>query len=133
MEPVSSTWVTGPIRAIIPGAASGNSAGWPNRLCPFVTVSRFVPSLSISASSPAWEDEDSPSTATIAATPMAMPSADSAARTRRVRSPTLATRARSESRSLGDSMLAFALIYRRSLTSAKAARLEVRSTPAVTT
>jgi hypothetical protein len=30
--------------------------------------------------SPAWEEEESPSTATIAATPIAMPSADRAAR-----------------------------------------------------
>ena len=48
---------------------------------------------------PAWLEEDRPSTATIAATPIAIPSADSPARIRLVRSPTLATRARSEARS----------------------------------
>jgi hypothetical protein len=69
-----------------------------------VTVSRFVPSLSISASRPACEEEERPSTATIAATPMAIPRADSAARTRRVRRPTLATRARSENRRRRSSM-----------------------------
>lgn len=41
------------------------------------------------------DPEDRPSTATIAATPSAMPSADRAARSLRVRSPTTATRARS--------------------------------------
>ena len=51
-------------------------------------------------SSPAWLEADRPSTATIAATPIAIPSAESPARSRRVRSPTLATRARSEARSL---------------------------------
>ena len=64
----------------------------PVRLCPASTVSRFVPSRSISASSPACEEEDSPRTATIAAVPIAIPSADSAARSGRARSPTLATR-----------------------------------------
>ena len=52
----------------------------------------FVPSRSISASSPACEDQDNPRTATIAAVPIAIPSADSAARSGRARSPTLATR-----------------------------------------
>src|SRR5580704_3682201 len=81
-------------------AAVGSSAVWPERFWPLVTVSRFVPSWLISASSPWEDDDDRPSTATIAATPMAMPRADSAARSRRVRSPTLATRARSAGRSL---------------------------------
>ena len=91
------------MRAIIPGAASGSSAVAPNSVCPFVTVRRFVPSLSISESRPACEEADKPSTATIAATPIAIPSAESAARTRRVRNPTLAIRARSDRRSRGDS------------------------------
>ena len=69
------------------------------KLCPGWTVSRLVPSAAISAFSPAAEDEDRPSTATIAATPIAMPSADSAARSLRVRRPTLASRARSAARS----------------------------------
>src|SRR5215475_7312430 len=87
------------MRAIIPGAVLGSSAVPPNRVCPLVTVSRLVPSLAIWASSPAEEEADRPSTATIAATPMAMPVADRAARSLRVRSPTLATRARSAGRS----------------------------------
>ena len=45
-----------------------------------MTVSRFVPRALISASSPDSEDAESPSTATIAATPIAMPSADREAR-----------------------------------------------------
>ena len=78
------------MREIIPGAASGSSAVCPNKVCPFWTVSRLVPSLSIWASRPACDEEERPRTATIAATPMAIPSADSAARIRRVRRPTLA-------------------------------------------
>src|SRR5215208_3325624 len=58
----------------------------------------FVPSRSISASSPACEEEDNPRTPTIAAVLIAIPSADSAARTGRARSPTLATRSPSFSR-----------------------------------
>src|ERR1700689_1765161 len=98
--PVSATFSTGLMRAIIAGATSGSSAVLPAKLWPLVTVRRFVPRRSISDSSPAWLEEDRPSTATIAATPIAIPSAESPARMRRVRSPTLATRARSEARSL---------------------------------
>ena len=105
VDPVYCTCCTGPMRAIIPGAASGSSAAWPNNVWPFCTVRRLVPSLSICASSPACDDDDRPSTATIAATPIAIPSAESAARTRRVRKPTLATRARSDARSRGGSIL----------------------------
>src|ERR1700728_4165580 len=68
-------------------------------LCPGWTLSRLVPSAAISAFSPAAEDEDRPSTATIAATPIAMPRADRAPRSLRVRRPTLASRARSPGRS----------------------------------
>ena len=83
----------------MPGAASGSSAMSPLKPCPFCTVSRLVPSWAISASSPAWEEADSPSTATIAATPIAIPSADRPARSLRVRRPTLASRPRSAGRS----------------------------------
>jgi len=96
IEPVSATCWTGPILPIMPGAASGSSAVWPKKLWPFVTVRRFVPSLSISARRPAFEEAESPRTATIAATPIAIPSADSAARRRRVRRPTADTRTRSD-------------------------------------
>src|SRR5262245_46838206 len=98
------------MRPIIPGAARGNSALLPKNVCPAVTVSRLVPSLSISASSPAWDEEERPRTATIAATPIAIPSADSAARMRRVRRPTLATRARSPGWSRFGASEAIALI-----------------------
>ncbi len=97
---VSATLVTGSTRATIAGAASGSCDVLPVSPWPLLTVSRFVPSRSISLSSPAWLEEDRPSTATIAATPMAIPSADSPARSGRVRSPTLATRARSPTRIL---------------------------------
>ncbi len=83
------------MREIMPGAATGSSAACPNTVCPLVTVSRLVPSLSISASNPACEDAERPRTATTAATPMAMPSADSVARSLRVRKPMLDSRARS--------------------------------------
>ena len=81
------------------GASSGSFASAPVRLCPASTVSMFVPSRSISASSPACEEDDRPRTATIAAVPIAIPSADSAARSGRARSPTLVTRSPSFSRS----------------------------------
>ena len=83
----------------MPGAASGSSAVSPARVCPLVTVSRLVPSAWISASSAAEEEAARPRTATIAATPIAMPSADSPARSLRVRSPMLASPARSPGRS----------------------------------
>ncbi len=56
-----------------------------------MTVSRFVPRLSISASRFAWLDADTPTTATIAPIPIAIPRADSDARRRRVRRPWNAT------------------------------------------
>ena len=93
--PVSWTLVTPGSRAIMPGAAAGSSAFWPVKVCPLVTVSRLVPSCWISASSAAEEEAARPSTATIAATPIAMPSAESPARSLRVRSPTAASPARS--------------------------------------
>ena len=83
----------------MPGAATGSSAVAPEKVCPLVTVSRLVPRRAISASSAAWEEAARPRTATIAATPIAMPSADSPARSLRVRSPMLARAARSPGRS----------------------------------
>ena len=58
-------------------------------------VSRLVPRRSSEDSRSLRDDSEMPRTATIAAMPMAMPSADSAARRRRLRSPTDATRKRS--------------------------------------
>src|SRR6266702_4421757 len=97
--PVSCTPVTPASRAIMPGAGLGSSAVPPAKVWPFWTVSRLVPSAAISAFSPAADDWDSPSTATIAATPIAIPSADSAARSLRAASPAAASRARSAVRS----------------------------------
>ena len=95
--PVLCTCCTPLIRPIMAGAVVGSSAVAPVRLWPLLTVSRLVPSWLISSSRPAWEEADRPSTATMAATPMAIPSADSPARSFRVRSPTVESRARSES------------------------------------
>ena len=92
---MSCTAVTPGSRAIMPGAACGSSAVAPVRVCPLVTVSKLVPRRAISASSAAWAEAARPSTATIAATPIAMPRADSPARSLRVRSPMLARAARS--------------------------------------
>ena len=64
------------MRPIMAGAALGSSAVPPVRVWPFSTTSRLVPRAEISFSRPAEADEESPRTATMAATPMAMPSAD---------------------------------------------------------
>src|ERR1700761_8156787 len=85
----------------MPGAVTGSSAVSPARSCPLLTVSRWVPSLAISFSTVAWEEAARPRTATIAATPIAMPSADSPARSLRVRSPIAASPARSPGRIAG--------------------------------
>jgi hypothetical protein len=90
---------TASMRRIIGTAVVGSSAFSPVRLCPGVTVSRLVPSRSSSASSCALLDWEMPSTATMAAMPMAIPRADSAARSRRVRRPVPATPRRSRGRS----------------------------------
>src|SRR5580704_10476583 len=94
MEPISATPVTGPIRDTMPPAVSGSSVCWPEALLPACTVSR-LPSRPSSASSSDSEDWEMPSTPTMAAMPILMPSADRAARTRRVRSPRLPARSRS--------------------------------------
>ena len=72
--------------------AEGGVAAW--------TVMRF-PSCPSSFSRPDFEDWEMPSTPTMAAMPMLMPSADSDARTRRLRSPRLPTRNRSRPRQPG--------------------------------
>src|SRR5258706_4599928 len=63
---------------------------------PFCSVRRFVPSLSIWATRSLSLDCVIPSTPTMAAIPMQMPSAESAARSRRMRMPRLAKAATSE-------------------------------------
>ena len=72
---------------IIGTEVSGRTSFAPRNVCPGVTVSRFVPSASISASRFAWAEAETPTTATIAPIPIAMPSADKAARSRLVRGP----------------------------------------------
>ena len=87
---------TAPTREIMPLAVSGRapSPEKPNPVPPW-TVRRFVPSRSSDESRSLRDDSERPSTATIAAMPMAMPSAERAARRRRLRKPTDATRSRS--------------------------------------
>jgi hypothetical protein len=72
-------------------AVTGRTSLLPVNVWPAVTVSRLVPSASIVASRLAWAEDDTPTTATIAPIPIAIPSAESAARSRRVRSPCSAT------------------------------------------
>ena len=77
--------------SIIGTAVSGRTSLAPKNVVPGATVSRFVPRLSIVATSFAWLEDETPTTATIAPIPIAIPSADSPARSRRVRSPCSAT------------------------------------------
>ncbi len=76
---------------IVPSAVLGSASLAPRNVCPGVTVSRLVPSRSIVASRLAWLEAETPTTATIAPIPIAIPSAESAARSFRVRSPCTAT------------------------------------------
>ena len=57
------------------------------KVWPGVTVKRLVPKVSISARRLACAEEETPTTATIAPIPIAIPSADREARRRRVLSP----------------------------------------------
>src|SRR5580692_13147274 len=101
MPPISDTPVTGPMRDTMPSAVTGSSVGWPKPVLCGCTVIR-LPSWPSSFSRPVFDDWEMPSTPTMAAMPILMPSADSAARTRRLRNPRLATQSRSrrESRDL---------------------------------
>ena len=86
------------------GRSTSSAARSPGRRTtgPAPAVSRFVPRRSIWASRSAWLEAEMPSTATIEAIPIAMPTADSAARRRRVRRPMLPTASTSRgSRRLG--------------------------------
>src|SRR5579862_9118217 len=94
MAPISVALVTGPMREIMPSAVTGSSAGWPRPVFWTCTLIR-LPSWPSSFSRPVLDDWEMPSTPTMAAMPMLMPSADSVARTRRLRSPRLPTRSRS--------------------------------------
>ncbi len=79
-------------RSIGAAEARGSTASSPRNDCPGATRSRLVPSWSSCASRSAFEDSEMPSTATIEATPIAIPSAESAARARRVRRPSAPVR-----------------------------------------
>src|SRR5580704_14007381 len=94
MAPISVALVTGPMRDTMPSAVTGSSADWPRPVFWGCTLIR-LPSWPSSFSRPVLEDWEMPSTPTMAAMPMLMPRADSAARTRRLRSPRLPTRSRS--------------------------------------
>jgi hypothetical protein len=87
-----TSW-TGPMRRSMVSDVVGKAASsFPMKPPPASTTSRFVPNRSSASSRLALDDSEMPSTATIAAIPMAMPSADSEARRRRLRSPMDATR-----------------------------------------
>lgn len=76
---------------IAAGAVSGSSPS-PLPTPPELSiVNMLVPSPAILSSRSERDESDSPSTPTIAAIPIAMPSADSAVRNRRVRNPSVAT------------------------------------------
>src|SRR5215469_16114087 len=94
MVPTSVTLVTGGMRETIPSDVVGSSVCCPRAVLLGWTVMR-LPSRASSLSNPDLEDWEMPSTPTMAAMPMLMPSADSDARTRRLRSPRLPTRMRS--------------------------------------
>src|SRR5919201_189820 len=62
---------------IVPSAVSGRTSFEPRNVWRGETVKRLVPRLSISESRLAWLEAETPTTATIAPIPIAIPSADS--------------------------------------------------------
>src|SRR5580658_221288 len=94
MLPISDTLVTGPMRDTMPSAVVGSSVCCPRAVLWGCTLIR-LPSWPSSFSRPVFDDWEMPSTPTMAAMPMLMPSADSAARTGLLSSPRLPTRSRS--------------------------------------
>jgi len=92
-------WVTGRIRSAVARADSGSVVDSPNAVRPGATRSMSVPSESSSARRSARLDDEIPTTATIAAIPIAIPSAVRVVRNRRDRSPMVPTRNRSLARS----------------------------------
>src|SRR5579862_1297320 len=94
MSAISVTSVTGPTRDTIPSAVVGSSVCCPRPVFAGCTVRR-LPSWPSSLKSPDFDDVEMPSTPTMAAMPMLMPSAERDARSRRLRSPRLPTRTRS--------------------------------------
>ena len=79
--------VTGPMRAATSRADSGNVVESPDIVWPGCTRKRSVPRASMRAMTSARLDDEMPTTATIAAIPMAIPSAVSSVRNRRERKP----------------------------------------------
>ncbi len=115
-------------------AVCGSLLSSPKKDSPAWSVRRFVPRRSIVASSSAWLEAEMPRTATIDAMPIATPSAESAARSRRVRSPMLPTARTSRgSRRLGSSArsppAAFALRPARAAPRGAFALRPARATP----
>ena len=96
---VAAAATTVAMRRIAPGAESGSLTSAPRNDSPGVTVSRSVPSASSAASSSRPPDADTPTTATMAATPIATPPAVSALRNRRLRTLPTATATASHARS----------------------------------
>lgn len=93
--PVALADDTAPIRLAIGTAVSGSFASWPKKSWPGAAVRRLVPSLDILSCRAAALEAGMPTTATTAAMPMAMPSADNTARIGRVRIPKNPRRRRS--------------------------------------
>ena len=88
--PISATPAatsTSGIRRIIPTASGDRVAGSPVTDLPASIVSRFVPSRSSWSRRSARDEPEIPVTPTIAAIPIAIPSADRLERTRRIRRP----------------------------------------------
>ena len=121
-EPVAETASTGPMRPVIARAVSGSAASSPKIVCPGEAVSRFVPSRSSDERRSALLDSEIARTATIAAIPIAIPSAESAARSRRAWRPTAPTRRTSR----GGSRLGASSITRRARCRARRGRRAAR-------
>jgi hypothetical protein len=83
------------MRPAVSRASSGSVVSSPNADWPGAARSMPVPSESISANRSALLDDEMPTTATIAAMPMAMPSAVRLVRSRRLRSPIVPARSTS--------------------------------------
>src|SRR5262245_28340458 len=98
----AATSCTGPMRPIIARASVGSVASSPKMVWPGATRSRFVPRRSSVAIRSPFDESEIASTETMAAMPMAIPRADSAARSRRVRRPMPPTRRTSAGRSRED-------------------------------
>ena len=85
------------IRRTRAAASAGSALGPPGTLT-VVAVKRLVPSAARRRCRRSWLEAEMPTTATIAATPIATPSAESTARPGRVRRPAVPSRSRSAAR-----------------------------------